>query len=206
MTPFIDYTTVVNVKQALHIESASDDPLIARLVTAASRTIDEICTGSSSPAALGYFQQQTVVGEVARAQVDALGGILVYLKKHGIQSVSAFSWRTAPQRPWTPVTDLTTLEIRGAYGVYVYAGLASRSSNMRVQINYVGGLATTQGDLPASLVELATLLAGRFYREDESGLTDAIGIATVGSVQYTKALPERFQELIKVYQRVVPFE
>jgi hypothetical protein len=64
-------------------------------------------------------------------------------------------------------------------------------------------LAEDVEDLPADLIELATLLAARFYKEAETGLNDAIGVAELGTLIYTKAWPIRFVAMLEPFIRRV---
>jgi hypothetical protein len=74
-----------------------------------------------------------------------------------------------------------------------------------VQISYTGGYADTFDNLPADLVEAATVLAARYYREAEGGLTDAMGIVEIGQLVYTKALPARVADMLKPFKRKIPW-
>jgi hypothetical protein len=51
------------------------------------------------------------------------------------------------------------------------------------------------------MVEAVTILTARFYREAETGLGDAIGIAELSEMVYTKAWPIRVTDLLTVYKR-----
>lgn len=195
----MDYTTLVLVKEALHIKENPDDALIARLVSAASRAADRICTGSVQ--AVDYFKFEAVVDEQLRGVVDAKGKLLCWPHKSKIDSVSALSWRTTPMAEWIAVDSnrlvvdsprveawLTTTRIRGE----VFA-----------KVSYSGGHGTQVSELPADFVELVSLIAGRYYREDESGLTDAVGVAELGTINFTKSLPVRARDMIIPYLRRV---
>jgi hypothetical protein len=75
-----------------------------------------------------------------------------------------------------------------------------------VTISYNGGLGTLSDSaytIPDDLVDVTTLLAIRFYREAESGLTDAIGVAELAQMVYTKAWPTRVIEMLQPYKRFV---
>jgi hypothetical protein len=49
------------------------------------------------------------------------------------------------------------------------------------------------------------VLAARFYKEAQGGLTDSVGVAELGMIMYTKALPVRFTEMLTKYLRVQPW-
>jgi len=71
---------------------------------------------------------------------------------------------------------------------------------VQVKISFTGGF----NPLPDDLVNAATLLTIRFYKEVKTGLSDSIGIAELGMLQYTKAFPERLAAMLKPYRRIVP--
>ncbi len=202
----MDYTTRANVVAALHVKGVLDNSLLDRLVTAASRTVDRLCTGS--PTAADYFKLDTVVNEKLKGVVDADGNILCWPHKCPVNSVSAVSYRETPIASWTSLnisSNADLAQIVGPYAVKLWVQLLRRPSNMQVMISYGGGYSTDPATLPADLVELASLMAGRIYREDEGGLSDAIGVATIGSITFTKAVPERFNYLLTQFQRKVPW-
>ena len=73
---------------------------------------------------------------------------------------------------------------------------------VRTKMSYIGGYGATLGELPPDLVEAATVLAVRLYREVKSGLTDTIGVAELGMLAYTKAWPVRVTEMLQPWKRV----
>lgn len=203
----MDYTTTLNVIQALHIKGVNDTSLLDRLVTAASRMTDTVVCGT--PKAENYFQLETVENQRLYGLVDVEGNILAWPKKAPINSVSAFSWRYNPTASFTPlnfVSNPDIVEVIGPNAVKAWTSLVGRPTRVQIQMSYSGGFAAAPADLPADLVELATLMAGRIYREDEGGLQDAIGIATIGSIQFTKAVPERYDYLVQKYSRVGAYD
>lgn len=200
------YTCRENVKDALQIKGTVTDALLDRLIEAGSRAVDLVVTGT--PLGQNYFEQAVVSNEKLRGIVDVEGSILCWPHKSPIAAVTGFSWRQNPISGWTYVdlaSNAELAEVVGPYAVKVWAQLGFRPNAVQVCLNYSGGFGAATDDLPADLVELATLLAGRFYREDEGGLTDAIGVAEIGSVIYTRALPQRFEKMIQNYKRIVPW-
>lgn len=196
----MDYTSTDRVKRAIHANEDPDDQLISDLVTAASRALDKKCAGS--PDAEDYFVFQTVADEYVKGLVNKDGSILVFPHKSVIDSVISFSYRFNPRQNWQTV-DPQLISIAGRQ-VVAWANLSARGS-VDVKITYEGGYGTTIEELPADFVEAVTLLAARYYREDESGVSDAIGVAELGTVMYTKAMPVRVLDLIRPYTRPVPW-
>jgi hypothetical protein len=199
----MDYTTIDYVKQSLHIKEDTDDALLSRLVTAASRTLDLLCGRSNK--ATDYFTLEDVVGEVLTGRVSAQGHLLCWPHKAIVNSVSALAYRARPQDSWQ-IVDPTTIAVSRMITVEAWQTMFYRpQAGYFVQISYNGGYSASAATLPADFVEVATLLAGRYYKEAETGMTDAMGIAELGMLTYTKALPQRVKEMIKNYQRTVPW-
>jgi hypothetical protein len=202
----VDYTTTARVKSELHVTGSGDDALIGQLVTAASRSVDRLCTGS--PKAVDYFALADVTNERLHGVVDVDGNINVWPRKSPVNSVATFAYRQTPVEGWLTV-DLTNpdfAEIVGPYAVKAWSQLLRRPKSLQVMMSYNGGFAAATADMPADLQELTTLFAGRCYREAEGNLADAIGVATIGSIQFTKAVPERFEYLLQQFRRSVAYD
>jgi hypothetical protein len=198
----MDYTTPALVKAALRITEPTDDTLLARLVTAASRAIDRKVTGAPDSDAADYFELGAVADELLLGIVDQEGSLVCYPHKAAIAAVSALAHRRRPDEDWQTVPPARIEVERNR--VVAWLDLGDRAFR-RVRISYTGGLAATQPELPADLVEAATLLAARFYREDESGLSDSVGVAELGQMMYTKAWPVRLVEMLRPFNRVPPW-
>lgn len=200
----MDYTTVERVKQEMHIVSGSsaDDALLALLVTAASRAWDRLCTGV--PDAVDYFLREDVTDEVLEGQIDYLGqAIICYPHKPIIHSVSSFSFQARSIDTLYTVAT-TRIDVSGPR-VTAYPSSLSLDfpSKCRVTISYNGGLATSGSAMPADMQELIAILAARFYREAETGLNDAIGVAELAQLVYTRAFPVRVVDGAEFYKRRV---
>lgn len=198
----MDYTTVQAVKDALHGKLSTDDALLGTYVTACSRAIDRKCTGV--PDGDNYFRLDTVTDELLYGQADVFGEqILCYPRKPLVTSVQSFSWRiNVTQTEYT--VDPSRIEADGprvtAYPTNLYGEMPNR---LRVKISYVGGLSGSAVGLPEDLQNVCTLLAARFYREGETGLSDSIGVAELSQLIYTKAWPVRAMDMIGPFIRRV---
>ena len=200
----MDYTTIERVKQEMHAVSGSsaDDALLALLVTSASRTWDRICTGV--PDAVDYFKTEDVVNERLTGQIDYLGGeIICYPHKPIINSVSAFSYQNRIIDEVHTVSGSRVEAYGGRVTAYPDSSPTSFPRACRVTISYNGGLGATVADLPADMQEAVAILAVRFYREAETGLGDAIGVAELTQMVYTKAIPVRVSNIAEIYKRRV---
>lgn len=199
----MDYTSPERVKAHLHVTGSADDALLATLVTAASRAIDRKCTQSTAPEAANYFTLETVLEELLRAQVGGDGVLKLWPHKVVVDAVSSLTYRRTPLESWTSV-DLDRIMTDGGL-VQAWPTATLRPGRYYVHLSYTGGYATAVEQLPADLVEAATVLASRYYREATTGLTDALGIAEIGQLVYTKALPVRVVDMLQPFMRKVPW-
>jgi len=193
----MDYTTRAIVKDAMGATSTANDTTIDRVVTAVSRFIDRYLTGK----AIGsdnYLMSESITAEVLSARVYQAQQVIVWPRKPAIDSVTAFAYRIRPDDAWTDV-DLSYIEIEGHA---VQAWFAMQAETCKVQISYTGGLAASVAGLPGDIIEAATALCVRFFREDVTGLSDAIGVDELGTLIYSKSIPARVREMLAPYKRV----
>lgn len=191
-----DYTTLANVKAQLGATETADDALLTQLITDASRMIDRYCAGAFDSD--NYFALETVTDKVLRGVVGYDRYFRVWPLKPVVSSVTAIAYRYDPADAWTNLTAAYVM-IDG-YQVSIGGAPSNAAGKPQFKITYTGGYAT----IPADVQNVATLLTIRFYREIKSGLTDAIGVAELGTLQYTRAIPVRVQAMLAPYRRVVP--
>lgn len=192
----MDYTTVANVKAALGATSTAGDVQLATLVTRASRAIDRQLYPRGPD---NYLLLETVT-EIGLGYVDGFNVLHYWPRKPRVTTITSLMVRETPRRTW----EALSLDDIAVDGYHVQGYELSTTGKLWVSLAYTGGLASDVASLPADIVEVATVLAVRFYREAESGLTDAIGVAELGTLTYTKALPARVVEMLKPYVRRVP--
>lgn len=193
---------MATVQQELRTQKNTDDQILQRVITAASRAIDRKCTGV--PDAVNYFMLETVTGERLNGQVDYMGqSILTYPHKPIITAVSAFAY----QQNITTLAysvDPSRIDLDGpkmqAYPTGMPVDFPSRC---RIITTYTGGLSGSTAALPDDLQDACAMLAIRYYREEESGLSDAVGVAELAQMIYTKAWPVRVIEGLQPYIRRV---
>lgn len=203
----MDYTTVGRVvAEAIKVQVSPnpDEALLQLLITSASRAIDRKVTGAASNDAMNYFEMADVANETGRAIIDRDGTLRYAPHKPVVNSIASMSYRFAPSREWLEL-DSDIFYPDGEFACAFGALAGNAPGKVFIQISYNGGLAEDVADLPADLIELATLLSARFYREAETGLSDAIGVAELGTLIYTKAWPVRFVEMLQPFVRVVPW-
>lgn len=205
----MDYTTIDRVKlEAIKTDLDTDDDLLALLVTGASRAIDRKVTGAAFNDAIDYFEQADVSGELLNGRINRDGNVICAPHKPVVNSIASFEYRVSPLDNWSTIS---TTVADGQFAIGWLQGAVNTSTRTVVRIpgpafvriSYNGGLAEDVDNLPADLIELATLLCARFYREAETGLTDAIGVAELGVLIYTKAWPVRFLGMLEPFMRRV---
>ncbi len=194
-------TTLARVKAAMDSQETYKDTDLQEYLTRASRLIDRLCTGI--PSAYQYFYQEDVVNEVLTNGVISNGVMTFWPHKPVINSVASLSWRYKLSDPWIAVTDLSPVIIMNEQ--VRYEAWALYASEFYIQVSYNGGLANNVDLLPYDFVDAATLLAVRLYKEARSGVGDAIGVAELGTLMYTKAFPQRVLNTLKFYERMAPW-
>ena len=193
----MDYTDLDRVKAALGATEDADDVLLEQYITAASRAIDRHCGGAD---ATDYFAGRAVADELhLNAAIDRDGALRVWPRAPRVSAVASLSWRASIQDNWHAVGKVFT----DGHQVYGMGGLPD-SRRVQAKVTYTGGYGATVDDLPADIVEVATMLAVRFYREAKSGLQDIVGVTEMGTLMYVKAWPVRALEMMKPYRRVTP--
>lgn len=204
----LDYTTVQRVKDEMGSETTSTPTILATLIGATSRVIDRKCTGVSDNSAINYFRLETVTDEMLMAQIDAHGMIITAPRKPSITAVTALSFRSNPQASWQSV-DPSLIWADGGQLIRAYASSRLLSQlplgRAQIKITYTGGLSVDTAGLPDDLQEVATILAIRYAREAQTGMSDAMGVAElVGSnLFYTKAWPQRALDMLEPFIRRV---
>ena len=201
----MDYTTYDRFMQELGshrstLNPSTDKSLVDALITAASRWVDRECTGSADPDAIDYFLSETKTDQQLQGRVDRNGMILCYPRKPIVTAVSAMSYKARIQDPWTAV-DTAEINLAGGRVEAYPTGITFNLARAFVKMTYTGGLAASTAGLPADLIELTTILAIRLYREAETGLTDAIGVAELGTLVYTQAIPVRVKAMMQPFKR-----
>ena len=201
----MDYTSLSEVHNSMSGDeiATNQDSILSKYITKASRLLDSLSTGINGRDAADYFTKADVVNEVlTNATVDYMGILHVYPHKYMINSVASLSYRYTMRSAYQPA-DLSLIDIQNE-DVMFEGGLLP-SERLRVQISYNGGLGKTQPDLPADFIDLATMLTVRLYKEARGNYTDAIGIAQLGTMIYTKSFSARFLETLPMYQRIAPW-
>lgn len=192
----MDYTDLGRVKDALGADETTDDDQLMRYITAASRAIDRYCAGTDGA---DYFAGRAAADELhLNASIDKDGVLRLWPRAPYVSAVTSVSWRESIQDDWTAVEDVFT----DGHQVYGMGGLPD-SRRVQAKVTYTGGYGATVNALPADVVEAATMLAVRFYREAKSGLQDIVGVTEIGTLMYTKAWPVRALEMLKPFKRVV---
>ena len=199
----MDYTTLERVKWEIKskLSVTTDDALLAAMITSASRALDRRCTGVADLSAHNYFQWEAVSNEKLNGLINSDGEIICYPHKPQIDTVTAFSYRkNIVETEYTvPVSRVSS---EGCKVVAYPQNLPDEyPGKCKVTISYTGGFSGSAAGLPEDLQEICALLVIRFYREAESGMSDAIGVAEIGQLVYTKAWPQRVVDQLDTFIR-----
>ena len=203
----MDYTSLTLVKQEILSggvlsTSSQFDALITRLVSASSADIEEYCTQVRQPRCADYFKLETVSDELLRGLFyTADDNFYFWPHKPTINSVTSVEYRVNPTFQWT-TANVANIEIRDS-AVVVWE--VPNANEFQVRVTYAGGLGTDVNNFPASLVEAATVLAARYFKEASTGLPDTIGLADIGVLTYSKVMPLRVKASLDRLKRVVPW-
>jgi hypothetical protein len=197
----MNYTTLAKVKAALGAETAADDALLQVKITEASRAIDRLCSAPDN-----YFMREFIAAQLLDGIAARNGVVICFPPKSAVNSVTSFEYRFTPRESWQSVaTDYLTIH---PLQVSAYAE-ETKAGKCQVRLSYNGGYGAESGSpavitgLPEDIINAATVLAVRFYKEEKTGLSDAIGVADLGVMQYTKAFPVRVVEMMKPYKRIL---
>ena len=181
-----------------------DDTVIGAAITAASRSIDRMVTGDSTHRSDNYFMTGTLTDELISAQVNRNGDILIFLHKPECSPPSAlgYQYRYNPALPWQILnTNLVTVD---DYAATVWNGQLAQGPIL-IKATYAGGLGAATEDLPDDIQRAAAILAARYFKEGKTGLGDVMGIAELGTVVYTKAVPLEVLQILNPYTRPTPW-
>lgn len=199
----MDYTTLTLVKEAMQSTETVQDSVLSSFITRASRYLDKLCTSQNNAA--NYFATETLTDEMlTNGVIDYRGNLTLFPHKPVINSVSALSYRYSLRDSWQAAN---TAYISIQQEMVVFEGALSYSEQVYAKISYIGGLGASVTDLPQDLVDLATVMTIRLYKEARSGLGDSIGVAELGELVYTKAFPQRVLEMLNIanYARIAPW-
>jgi hypothetical protein len=198
----MDYTTLASVKSAGRITDVTDDAWLGELITQASRALDRICARSID--ATDYFTLEDMADDPLTGQVDNEGHIIVWPHKPKITAITSLSYRFTPFEAYRTV-DPAYITLRKLKEVTAWTNLVGRRGEAMVLMSYTGGFSGSPAAMPADFMNLVDLMVMRFYRETESGLSDAVGLSDLATATYTKALPARLALMIKPFVRTVPW-
>ena len=197
----MDYTDLTRVKQAMDSQENTADAILSDYITRASRLIDRLVVGI--PGVQDYFKSETIANEqLNNGVIDYAGRLTVYPHKPVVTAVTALSYRYTLSHAYT---DANIAMVQPEYEGILFEGCLPYSERIYVKCSYTGGFASSTSGLPDDILELGTLMAVRLYKEARSGLGDSIGVAELGTLTYTKALPSRAREIIALYARTAPW-
>lgn len=197
----MDYTDASRMKALMGANSNASDTLLATIATAVSRAVDRYCTGAMQSD--DYFKLETLSNETryGRGRLCADGMLRVWPRKPVVSAVTALEWKYPTETTWQTLTPA----LLGPNSFGSALNLTGRAMGVDVRYSYTGGFGAALTTLPADLVDACTVLGVRFFKEAESGLSDSIGVAELGILVYTKAMPVRVIQMLQPYKRITPW-
>jgi hypothetical protein len=198
----IDYTTPTAVFAYGNSAGTGNDPvneaaLMAQLVTAYSRAVDQYCNQA--------FSLANYTDHVERALVDESGVLTCYPAVPTISAISAMGVRTGVS--FSPI-DLGTIDIEAnSFGCVVrvlgqsFAGLRGRP-NLRVRLSYTGGWANLAA-VPQNFQWAVTALCWWAYQK-RSAPIDKTAYPDVGMVIIPSNWPNHIKQMLQPYVRWIP--
>lgn len=197
----MDYTTLSRVIEILGATSKDDDALVGRMISEASRWIDRLCCGKVGID--DYFKRETVTDEVVSGYVDGSGVVLCHPMKPRVWTITSVEVKNSISGEWIPLS-VSRAMISSNFSVLVESGESAPRTRVWVRLSYDGGFWETTEEIPGDMMNAADLMSVRFYREAKSSLGDSIGVAELGTLTYTKAIPARVSQMLQPYRRWVP--
>ena len=200
----LNYTDAATIRGAMGGQETVQDDLLNKFSGIASRAVDHLCAQTDDPACQNYFFLEDVANEVlTNGMVDNFGHIICYPHKSFIKSVASIAWSTLPGAGLT--ADPATIVVK-SHSVEVWTDAsAMRGRPFLVTISYRGGMGAALADLDPQLVDVATVLAIRKYKEERSGMSDVVGVVELGTIQYSSGIPASVVRDLQPFKRVTPW-
>lgn len=192
------YSTLEQLKATLDIKAADGDPaddLLLMAIDYGSRLLDLMVAG---PNGQDFFAETSFTDAILSGILAADSSLQAWPRLYPITAVTAMAWRYNPLGEWQPLTSFEVVDKKKLVGW----GAIGEVGRVSVRASFAGGGADIT-DLPPGVNEVANLLSARIYREYGTQLTDAMGIAELGTLVYTSALPARAVNTIKFYKSPV---
>ena len=181
-----DLTTLSDLKAWLSIPvtSTTDDPMLSRLITAASKYIQS-------------WLNRTIASASYNETRDGTGGTRLMFANYPVTAVASLSIDGVTIPPSTSigvsgyVWNSTSISLRG----YTF-----RSDYQNVAVSYTAGYATTPPELAQACIEL---IAMRYRERDRIGLSSK-GLAGETTTFSIKDMPSSVQTILNNYRNLVP--
>lgn len=194
----IGYTSFDRVKLYGDVRATGSDALIAELIAAYSRAMDNECNMA--------FSESTYTDVVQRAVIDRDGTLTTYTNTPTIRSISSIAYRAGASSAWQalPTSSLDIEEADHGCVIRVLDTSLSgvRGQRARVQLSYVGGWADLT-EVPADFEILARRLVWWAFKLREAPM-EKTAIPQLGIVVVPQAWPPDVKQGLRNYRRVVP--
>ena len=180
-----DLTTLADLKSWLTITSTTDDAMLARLITAASKYIQS-------------WLNRTIASATYNETRDGNGGTRLFLGNYPVTAVASLSIDgiTIPASPGPGQPGY----VFNQYAISV-RGYTFTDDYNNVVISYTAGFASVPQELAQACIDLIAL---RYRERDRIGLVSK-GLAGETTTFSIKDMPSSVMTILNNYKRVVPY-
>lgn len=180
----LDLSTLASVKSWLRINSADDDDLLQRLLTATSIAVQR-------------YLNRTIASLAYTETVDGTGGRALMLGNYPVTAVASVTIDGQPVPPRLPGGQLGYTFDQDSIAL---GGSCFTRGQQNVVIQYTAGFAETPFDLEQAVIELVVL---RYKERERVGLVSQAAAGETTSY-LTKAMPDDVKAILAQYVRVTP--
>ncbi len=216
------YATVAELKADINLDSTSDDTTLARLLDAASSTIDHFCNRPDGFVAPSAATCRYYVGDGSSCQrIDECVAITSVAVKDSPTDTAYTAWtspttnmagdgdwvafsgeRESPNYNDTPYTGLL-VDPNGSYSVFTngaYVGLrgfppagTTRRNLPTVRVTARWGYAVTA---PAAIKSACVMQTARWYKRLQSSMADVLASGEMGMLMYRQELDPDIKHIL----------
>jgi hypothetical protein len=165
-------------------------------IASACAAIDDFCYMRVQ----GAFAEQMLTESIT-AYIDNDGWLVIpcSLPKPQVNSIAALSYQPTPVDPVTTFSLPPQAWVENTYLLRVGGSNMSPVQGREVMatLTYTGGYSP----LPSDIARAALALAARFYKEKDSGFSDTIGSADLGTLTYKKDIPSDIKMMLRHHVR-----
>lgn len=202
-----DYLTAAELKSRVNKTETDDDTLLAVLVTAASRAVDNYCNRPDGFVALSVATARVYAGSGRSwLAIDDCTSITAVAAKTSSTDTTYTDWTAAdwvaftgdPARPNFNLAPYTAVMVAagGSYGTFPTDG-----AQPMIQVTAKWGYAST---CPPAIKEATAVLAARWYKRGESAWSDVLASGETGQLMYRQMIDPDIKMMLVAGRYVRP--